>query len=364
MNIQNDNIPASARNSRKIYLDFLRIIAIYMVLFNHTGVKGFALYTTANAFPLRFFYLCNAIFITIAVPLFFMISGALLLGKQESIKTVLKKRVLRFLCILLAASVMMYLYLYRTGVYTTFSVGFFFKQLFTQEMCSAYWYLYAYLAYLLMLPFLRRLAVSLTNKEYLWLFGTYAFINLLTITDFLLFKGTASHNSHFSFFINCNYVIYPLMGYYIDQRMDKKQLSGKTALKLLGLSVISIIICAGMTTYKCNLINDWKASNSQTFFETLIFIPAAFVFLTAKLWFSTHDLSERMCTLITFCGSLTFGIYLIERICREAMERIYWILLPYLHSLLSCWIWILCACILGGLVTFIVKKIPFIGNYI
>lgn len=32
-------IPAS----RRVYIDFLKVIAIYMVLFNHTGVSGFVL---------------------------------------------------------------------------------------------------------------------------------------------------------------------------------------------------------------------------------------------------------------------------------------------------------------------------------
>ena len=50
----------SAKNSykRKTYIDFLRLIAIYMVLFNHTGMRGFILYTVAKnsvLYPLYFF---------------------------------------------------------------------------------------------------------------------------------------------------------------------------------------------------------------------------------------------------------------------------------------------------------------------
>ena len=29
---------------RRVYIDFLKVIAIYMVLFNHTGVSGFVLF--------------------------------------------------------------------------------------------------------------------------------------------------------------------------------------------------------------------------------------------------------------------------------------------------------------------------------
>ncbi len=30
---------------RRVYIDFLKVIAIYLVLFNHTGVSGFVLFT-------------------------------------------------------------------------------------------------------------------------------------------------------------------------------------------------------------------------------------------------------------------------------------------------------------------------------
>ena len=59
---------------RKVYIDFLKIIAIYMVMFNHTYEKGYLLFTItqgSNWYPV---YLFCSIFIKIAVPLFFMAS--------------------------------------------------------------------------------------------------------------------------------------------------------------------------------------------------------------------------------------------------------------------------------------------------
>ena len=76
------NEKVNCKPKRKIYLDFLRIIAIFMVLFNHTGTSGFVLFTVTQRSALYPFYLFNAILIKIAVPLFFMISGVLLLGKN------------------------------------------------------------------------------------------------------------------------------------------------------------------------------------------------------------------------------------------------------------------------------------------
>lgn len=84
---------------RKVYIDFLKIIAIYMVLFNHTETKGFVLFTIARTSKLYPLYLFNAIFIKIAVPLFLMTSGALLLGKSESYRDLMNKRFFKYLFI-------------------------------------------------------------------------------------------------------------------------------------------------------------------------------------------------------------------------------------------------------------------------
>lgn len=76
---------------KKLHLEFLRIIAIMLVIFNHTGEKGFLLYTIARDSVLYEFYLFSSIACKVAVPLFWMISGALLINKEESISVIYKK---------------------------------------------------------------------------------------------------------------------------------------------------------------------------------------------------------------------------------------------------------------------------------
>ena len=55
---------------RRVYIDFLKVIAIYLVLFNHTGVSGFVLFTVRQGTKMYFPLMFNAILIKIAVPLF------------------------------------------------------------------------------------------------------------------------------------------------------------------------------------------------------------------------------------------------------------------------------------------------------
>lgn len=335
-----------------------------MVLFNHTGTNGFVLFTISHGSTLYPLYLFNAIFIKIAVPLFFMTSGALLLGKEESYKDLLTKRFLKYVICLFAGSAVAYLYTCLRVSSQAMSIAHFFKRLYTSNLSGAYWYLYAYLAYILMLPLLRKLAKAMTDKEYIWMFLLFGLIQSLSIVEFLLWKGTASHNSNFSLFITTSYIFYPLMGYYIDQRLKREQFNRKNLLFLTLASVAAVIVCCLMTEYRCTLIDEWKESSCQTFFMVLIFLPTITVYYAAKMWFLNHSISDRVSNIITTAGGTTFGIYLIEQICRNETKPIFDWLNPYIHTLPACWIWILAACVGGGILVFLLKKIPGIKKLI
>lgn len=82
---------------KKVYFEFIRIIACSLVLFNHT--TGYHLYSMTSGVK-QYIYMCLAMVTKINVPLFFMISGAVLLDREESIVTVFKRRVFRIFLII------------------------------------------------------------------------------------------------------------------------------------------------------------------------------------------------------------------------------------------------------------------------
>ena len=99
-----------AATNRKLHLDILKVLAIFFVMFNHTGTEGFFLFSKSQGSLWYGVYLFISIITKIAVPLFFMISGALLLNKMESWKHILKKRFLRYFIILVFFSFLQYLW--------------------------------------------------------------------------------------------------------------------------------------------------------------------------------------------------------------------------------------------------------------
>lgn len=349
--------------NRKLHMDVLRCIAIYMVLFNHTSKSGFTLFTIRQESPLCGIYVCWSIFIKIAVPLFFMISGALLLGKEESIRTIIQKRFLRFAIVLVVASFIMYVYTIRNSI-GDFSIKHFLKLLYSDGVVIPYWYLYSYLAYILLLPFLRKIAQRLSNKEYLYMIVIYIGIQCLNILQFLIWKGDVFRNQYFVFFFMENNIFFPLLGYFLENRLLERYINKRNIICMAILSVVSIILIAKLTLYRCNLLNDWSDRTSTVFFFSFIFIPAATVYLGCKLYFSNHVVSDKVSKFISGASATTFGIYLFETIYREQTAQVFEVLKPRIHDMPACLIWILCACILGMIITWVIRKIPLVRKYI
>lgn len=79
-------------NVRNYSFYVLRILACFLVIVNHT-IEGLFKYfpSTTGGLSFTVFYFCK-----IAVPIFLMISGALLIPKEESLKNYLLKEYLEW----------------------------------------------------------------------------------------------------------------------------------------------------------------------------------------------------------------------------------------------------------------------------
>lgn len=80
------------KEKRIIYIDILRIVACLMVIFNHTNERGFLLFLNdGQGIPSFVWHLLCATICKNGVPIFFMISGSLLLNKDESLRDTYKR---------------------------------------------------------------------------------------------------------------------------------------------------------------------------------------------------------------------------------------------------------------------------------
>ena len=155
------------KREEKIYLELLRIIAIYFVIFNHTNQRGYIYFTTlSNDKPILYYLtMCFSVFCTMSVPMFFMISGITLLDKNEDIATLWKKRILRMVGALIVFSLLHYFV--QTGFNPgNMNIRAFAITLYSGSVIAPFWFLYYYIGFLIILPFLRSLAKNLEEREY------------------------------------------------------------------------------------------------------------------------------------------------------------------------------------------------------
>ncbi len=71
-------------NNRKNYLDVLKVLAMFFVVFYHSFGELIILQNNSTISQNIYYLFCS--FITICVPIFFMVNGAILLNKPLDIK--------------------------------------------------------------------------------------------------------------------------------------------------------------------------------------------------------------------------------------------------------------------------------------
>ena len=150
---------------RKIHIEIIRIIAMFFVLYVHTGMYAMAHYEIAGgrlSGMLAFFMMCMALTCN---ALFFMNAGAVLLHKTESIGRVLV-RFARMAAIVVLFSLLQYANNYWHMPAMGFRLDEFFKLVYQTNVITQYWFLYAYLALILILPFLRLLAQKMDKEHF------------------------------------------------------------------------------------------------------------------------------------------------------------------------------------------------------
>lgn len=351
----------NANKRNLIHVEFLRIIAIWLVMFNHTVSKGFYLFIKRKTTGLYWIYLSFSIIDRIAVPLFFMFSGALLLGKKESLKDVCIKRIFKFVIVLFASSFGYYLYDWKYNGHQ-FDLSKFVKLLYCNKVSTQLWYLYSFIGVMIMLPMLRRLVDSLHNSEYIyWLICHFILTYVIPISEWMLTNGEYSLSEWFkSALVVENNIFYFVMGYYIERVVDIERVNKKE----ITIGIISAIACIVILCFAITHIIDIKGVKGNEYKELLgiefVAIPTLVVYICAKKFFITKSMSERVKRILQVMGSLTFSVFLLERVLREQTEFVYKKSAPIIGSFVASALWITVAWIIGFIVAFIIRKLKLV----
>lgn len=346
------------KNKRVFYLDFLKVMSILFVIYNHTHMYV----NPANNFfiflRLFLFSICK-----IAVPIFIMVSGALLLGKKTDYKEIFTKRIFRVFVAYLIACVCFCLYNNKNPL----------KLIFYIWDGSNYnyipywgWYIYMLIGLYLVLPFLQKLVKSFKEKDYkmfilLFLVIASAIEFIPSFSEALIygiFHGNITYKLSFNSFLRTvifsTVIGYFIFGYYIS---NKKITKKENMISIITFIIVNLVSAGYL--YYCFSVT----KNYNDFLLEFSYFPVAIasmcMFVMAKYYFSEKEDDNAITKFISLSGGSVFGIYLFHvpliGIIHDLpfMNKIFTI-----NSFLGTFIDVFAVFIILDILFFLIRKIP------
>ena len=338
---------------KRLDFELLRLLAIFGVVFNHSQGRGFELYMVENVSTVNYYAsLLLGILCKNAVPLFFMVSGGLLLHRKEPISVTLRKRVPRILVSLVLFSGILYLFWIRWG-YVEPGLGDFFRRLWAEGVSTPYWYLYAYLGVLLLLPLLQPLAQHMSDSLFRYMIVLHALLFGASATIGTLTGWGPFHDNLRNMLLEPE-LIYFFLGYYFAHRFSWDKLDGKKLGMLWVLAIVSIAVMLGLAdlSFHRTGTSGIGYSNGWMLFSVLA------VYASVCKLFASHTASKWLGRILSSLGGCVFGTYLMEGILRHALGPVYEALEPHIHVLPACIIWVILVVVCGLAITWVLKRIP------
>ncbi|MBR2550839.1 MAG: acyltransferase family protein [Clostridiales bacterium] len=328
------------RKNKKIYLEVLRALAIIFVVFNHTRQNGYVYFTLYEAGTFRYwFYMVFSVIAGISVPLFYMISGTVLLGKTESVGYVWKKRISKYAVVLLVFSLIIYvLGNYYSGA---LSVTDFLKRTYSEGVIVPYWFLYSYIGFLIGLPVFRKAVINMTDQEFKYLFGIWIVYNsLIFILQYRFSGGTLRMNELLIPASLTNILFfYPAIGYYLGARLEK--VTTQMCIVSLIFATASVAVIMYMTDYKISLTGDLNESSVSYFYDCCRPFQVVCIFVCVRKLFENRKIPAFLEKVILNLGSSVFGIYLIEEMGRDILYSVFLKMCSVINGFAAVWIYVL-----------------------
>lgn len=355
-------------NKRLAAYDVMRIIAIVLVLLNHLPV--YFVFSKSTGLALVGGTLLSVV-VRIGVPLFAMVSGALLLGRNESYRDLWRKRIVRMLLVLVIFEALLSIEFHFVCGYPLTPMSFVRGVLGgTLKALPSYWFLYAYLGFLIMLPFLRRIAQAMTRADFLWLMGVHVVLTTLPlclkyVCDMNAWPAMPLSTSLAVSLSSVTLYFYPLIGYWIDRNVDVERITRRKWSLIAAVTLFGIALSSLMTIFYTQRV----CNTTQSFLNVTVYVTAMAVFVAVKRIFNADFALRRprLNSLLCFVGSLVFGVYLLDQALKaviyEPLKSLFYAHLPFDPLGLSsplCFslAWVCITLVVCGFVTWLLKHLP------
>ena len=291
--------------AKKVYIEYLRVAAMVAVVLSHIGS------TAASDFPDSYHTPAGALYSSVvnllhfAVPVFFMISGALMLDskKELTIEKLFKKYILKYAAVILVFG---WGYAFIEEVFNdrSISLGHFvrsFCNMLQRKTWAHMWYLYALLGILFLVPVLRLMVRHFSDEQMkYWIGISVLFLSIIPMVE--LWTGK---RSGIVFPLNREFSLYMLLGFWIEYGYIK--ISKKTAAAGIIISIPFLVAGAYLKAlYGINLGAGEYYSPAVLLYSVCIFS----LFKYSGKWAGLEG--GKIHKAVGFLSGVSFGVYLVQ----------------------------------------------------
>ena len=349
---------AVAEKKRIEYFDYLRIIAVFLVITIHVCTPYWS--STEVASPAWKVLNLYESLSRWAAPVFFMISGTLFLGNNQPFGRILRKNVLHLVTAFVFWSALYIGICYAKGQYTVFqAVG---------EFLNGYyhmWYLHAAVGLYLAVPVFRKIAQSKEATEHFLILSLLFGMVLPHIAacaglwdpDIQQILHRQLENIDLS--VATGYSFYFLLGHYLHNRdFTRRQRKG---IYLLGLA--GFVYTALLTS----VLSGYKQQAVHSFYDYLTPNAAcccAAVFVFARENLRHGRLPKVAISMLQSLSKYSFGIYLSHPLLYDLLRYNLGVDPMSYPPVLSVPFFALVLFAASAVITFVLRRIPVLGKWV
>lgn len=286
-----------------------------------------------------------------------MISGALLLSKNKiiNIKTLYLKNILKLGIILVFWGILYQLY-HLDFVMSYENIKLAIYKVLNSDTQAHFWFLYVIIGIYICIPFIKVFILNATKKqiEYvIYVFFIFVVIkNTLSCFQWKLGLFAVNNINRCGLDIAGGYLGYFILGYYLNEFDIKKRMRQI----INGLSIVSIIICIGLTVYNSRIALE-PIEMYMNYLTLFVFLWSTNIFLVAKYHYRGNGKMFREIAKVSL-GIYAIHMFVIFEFWKYGLTTFSFV------SLFS----VPCLSILVFIFSFLfvelIKKIPILGEWL
>lgn len=303
---------------RQIAYDILRILAICMVVIIHANVSTIA---SVDGWKWSVITVMTSM-LTVAVPIFFMISGALLLDVEEpvDIRILFQKRIKKLLVpFVIWSNIYVVIRIIMRKLPFAFSS---FVKLIEEPAYYQFWFIYSLLAIYLLLPILQRLLLKCSKQNVEYILILWGIFSLIIPSIEFVSRGIKLCE-HLDLNFVEGYLGYFILGYYLKKYRNSCTVRKSLACLLVGLFFTVACVIVEQTIGNGAYWSQYFMSSYVTPFVMLYAIGLFELVVGLVGKYGLH-LKENVKLGIQSVSKMTMGVFYIHMLVLTTLEYTGW----------------------------------------